>query len=88
MAGASHIGKFTIDKCQIDRMPKVALAILNGCIVVQAENKWHSDQIEYMAISDQFDEVPVGDACPEYEPQIKDLVGGKYHVTWERKRTT
>lgn len=88
MSGAHRIGKFCIDVRQIERMPKVAMAILNGCIVVRAESMWHRNAIEYMAISDQFDEVAVGDVCPEYEPQIKDLIGGKYHVTWERKRTT
>ena len=85
MEDRMRVGKFTINGGMIKRSPKAVLAVLNGCIVTRAEGLWHADKIEYIALGEHFDEVAAGDVCPEYEPVVKDLVGGKYHVTWLRK---
>jgi hypothetical protein len=76
----TRIGKFSIPLDQINDTPKVALAILAGCIVVRAESMWHSNQIEYIAVNDAFDVVPVGNVPPRYDVIVQDLVGGNYHV--------
>lgn len=85
MSERKRFGKFTISGRMLHAAPKAVLAILNGCVVTRAESLWHCDRIEYTAFGDHFDEIDIGDEVPEYEPVVKDLVGGKYHVTWLRK---
>lgn len=80
-----RIGRFEIDRARVDYAPKQCLAILLGMIVVRAELQFHSDTIAYMAIGDQFEEMPPDSAVPEYDYEIKDLIGGKYHVVWSRR---
>ena len=53
-----RIGRFEIDRARVDYAPKQCLAILSGMIVVRAETMFHMDSIAYMAIGEQFEEVP------------------------------
>jgi hypothetical protein len=86
MTERRRMGRFTISCRLVGHAPKAALAILEGCIVTRAESLWHADRIEYTGISEHFDLIQIGDEVPMYEATVKDLVGGKYDVTW--KRTT
>jgi len=41
--------------------------IMRECIVIEATNHFYNETIEYIAYSDQFDVVPMGERCPNYE---------------------
>lgn len=81
-----RMGRFQIDANDVAERPMLVLSILAGCIPVRAEMMLHSFEVEYVAYGEHFDEIDRGDCVPEYKFNIRDLVGGKYHVTWERKR--
>lgn len=84
---AERIGKFEIDPGLWRRAPKAVLAILNGCFPVRVEMMLHKGRLEYVAYGDHFDAIPEGETIPEYGIEIKDLTGGKYHVSWKRIET-
>lgn len=80
----SRRGRFSISRRLIDDVPKAALAILSGCVVVRAECMWDTEIVEYTAFGEHFEVVADYNMTPCYRPVVKDLVGGKYAVTWEK----
>jgi hypothetical protein len=83
-----RVGIFTIPGRTIKDYPKLAIELLSGCIVVRAEGMFHKDAIQYIAYHERFDVVEDGGEVPEYEITIKDLIGGKYHITWSKKNAS
>ncbi len=65
-----RIGKFRISRAIINDHPGDALAVLSECIVLRADVDWHSNSVEYVALSDKFEHVPSYLEPPFYEAQI------------------
>lgn len=59
--------------------PRVA-AITRGMTILEARFRFDMRGIEYLAVSDHFDEIPQGVAAPEYVGTIHE----PFAVTWER----
>lgn len=51
-----RVGIFEIDRTFIDSSPTAVMEALSQVLIVRAEMMWHNDTIEYMAISDLFEE--------------------------------
>ncbi len=79
-----RIAKFEIPLRIINDATPAALVILQGLLVVRAESQQHKNAIEYIAYGDQFPPSDNFSEPPIFRPIIKDLIGGKYHVEWER----
>ena len=56
----------------VERDPETARAVMGRVIVVRCEMMYHTDTLEYMALSPDFDDVPQGMIAPEYEVHISD----------------
>lgn len=69
---AERYGKFSIPIMWIDRDPQSALAVLDRCIVVRAEAMLAARTVEYVAMHQDFDPLPLGQVIPTYEAVIKD----------------
>lgn len=80
----NRLARFYISEFIIKERTPAAMLILAGLLPVKAESQLYADRVEYVAYGDQFDVVPKGSEAPLYIPTIKDLVGGKYHVSWEK----
>lgn len=78
-ANTHRIGKFRVSTYLIRHEPASALAVLENCIVVRAENSYETDAIEYVALSADFDPVPLYSLAPSYDAIIS---GGKRE--WRR----
>ena len=61
-----RVGKFKIDLDLLDFHPEVVKDLTERMVITRAEALWHSMKIEYYAVSDLFDEVPVWENAPEY----------------------
>ena len=70
-----HIGYFNISVDLIETNPTLVKRIMGECIIVKAEFYYISDQIHYTAISNWFDELPLGHQPLEYA--IK-FIGNKW----------
>lgn len=80
----NRLARFYISEFIIKKRTPTAMLILAGLLPVKAESQLYAGRVEYVAYGDQFDVVPEGSEAPLYTPTIKDLVGGKYHVLWEK----
>lgn len=78
-------GRFFVSERTLLVAPKAIVQALTGMIVLRAEHVWCRDGIEYHACSAQFEPAPEGEAPLEYDVQFRDLVGGRYEVTWIKK---
>lgn len=64
---SKRIGKFSITRDLIDAAPEaVRRLVMSNVIVLRAELMAHMDAIEYIAISDEFEEVEPGMMPPDY----------------------
>lgn len=72
-------GRFSIFRPLIELNPILVKAIMGQCIIVRAEDMYMGNVIEYMAISDHFDELQVGAEIPEYQIRID----GKRWAFWK-----
>ena len=80
-----RVARFSISQRIIEEATPAALVILQGLLVVRAEALPYKLAVDYVAYGDQFEPLPDRySEPPEYKPVIRDLVGGKYHVEWER----
>ena len=61
-----RVGKFNIDRYLIDNDPSSVRKIMGQCIVIRAEHMFMNDAVEYIAISDHFDNRERGALIPEY----------------------
>ncbi len=62
-----RIGRFRISRNLLWRFPEKLREIFDLVVVLEAQMKWEFDSVEYLAISDFFEEVPDGVAAPEYQ---------------------
>lgn len=67
MSRSRRLGIFKIPCDSIEKRPDETRAALATCIVVRAESLYHEDAIEYVAISEHFEEIPLGTRPPEYK---------------------
>ena len=65
-----RIGRFSISREFVDKNPEVVLAIMGRVIVVRCEMMYQHDELEYIALSPYFDELPPGMITPKYEVVI------------------
>lgn len=79
-----RFGRFYIDLVMIERAPDDVKAALSSCIVVKAECMYHRDAIEYVAISDSFDEVPANTEPPLYIAEMTAVKGVPHFLAWRR----
>lgn len=79
-----RIGRFAISKQLIEHDPDTARAILGRCIVVRCEMIYAHDTLEYVALSQDFDEVSQREIVPQYDVIISD--GGK-RIEFKRTNT-
>ena len=63
----ARAGTFRLPQSLLDDHPKIVLEIMAKCIVYRAESLYYERQIEYAALSQEFDPVPEGEVTPEYE---------------------
>lgn len=65
------IGKFKLAGVNLneDLLPEIK-KIMAQVIVTRCEHTYHDDMFEYIAMSDAFDEVPVGECIPSYDVYI------------------
>jgi hypothetical protein len=61
------------------------MAITARMIIYRAEMMFHKDCVEYIAISDLFDEVEQGECPPEYVIIVHNTEDGTYVVSADRK---
>lgn len=64
------LGKFTINSNVIKENPDLARHILSDMIVVRAEQMFVANEIEYIAISDLFRDVPRYEITPSYKIEV------------------
>ena len=74
------LGKFTTSWDAIDHMPQVVRGVLSRMIVVRAEALYDMRAIEYTAICDDFDSVPLGQKPPFYEIEVSESIT-EYYIT-------
>lgn len=77
-----RMGRFRISHKTLELAPNAAREILSGMIVVRATSMFEYDGIEYLGAHERFSRVGEGLEVPFYHFQVRDLVGGKYHVEW------
>ena len=69
---ARRIGKFAISIELVERDQETARKIMGRCIVVRCEMMYHTNTLEYLAMSPDFDEIEKGMIAPEYEVHISE----------------
>jgi hypothetical protein len=62
------------------------MAITARMIIYRAEMMFHKDCVEYIAISDLFDEVEQGQCPPEYMIIVETNEDGTYVISAQKKR--
>jgi len=70
-----RIGKVTVSTGLIDNSPEVVKLMFSKFIPIRAEMIWHMGWVEYIGISDLFEEIKEGDAVPEYIFQCTTIEG-------------
>lgn len=83
MTNHRAFGRFSVDLDHIEHRPALARQILKDLIVVRAETMFHKHAIEYVAFGEPFRPIAPGEDAPYYTVEIRDLVGGKYLVTFQ-----
>lgn len=76
----NRLGRFQV-ACEFIGLSVEMADLWSRCVPVRAESLWHSDVIEYIAISAEFDPVPRGAKIPEYDVIVE---GGR--VRFQRMR--
>lgn len=59
-------GKFSVSMEIIRENPDFVMKLMGMCVIVRAERMFVNDSIEYIALSELFDEVEEGHQIPEY----------------------
>ena len=81
-----RLGKFNIQRTTILDNPELVKAITNGMIIFRAEMMMHKDAVEYIAVSNLFEEIQWGIEPPFYDIMIDNRMDtdGTYEVTAKR----
>lgn len=61
-----RIGKFQITREIIEQNPEAVQEVFKLCIPVNIDYMFHTDSLEYTAISERFDEIEIGECAPYY----------------------
>jgi hypothetical protein len=61
-----RIGAFKLDREILRTDWRLGLAIFSQMLILHAEQRYDTDTIDYVALSDLFAEVPIGTRAPEY----------------------
>jgi hypothetical protein len=61
-----RLGKFYITGDYLDGFNPNVQQIMGQCVILRSEYMIHMDAIEYIAVSDKFDELEEGRKPPEY----------------------
>lgn len=61
-----RIGLFDIPTETIHHQPEFVKRIMGECIITRAECMFDRDAIFYIAISDHFRKIPIGEKAPKY----------------------
>ena len=65
---SKRLGRFRIDWEILQRHPEFVKRCMGECIIIQArDHAFDFEGIEYVAISDWFDEIQTGEAIPYYD---------------------
>jgi len=80
-----RLGQFDIPRSDILESPELVMAITGRMIIYRAEMMFHKDTMEYIAISDLFEEIEQGQCPPEYVMVVEKTEDGTYVVSAERK---
>lgn len=68
MSRDRRIGRFFIESDIIEYYPDLARQVLKDVIIVRAEHLFAYDSMEYMGISEAFEEIKAGELAPLYQP--------------------
>lgn len=71
-AEARGYGRFTVPARWVHEFRTELKRVMGLCIVFRAEHLFHSDEIEYLAASEHFRPVPLGEMMPEYRWHFTD----------------
>ena len=61
-----RLGRFRIPRQLVLEQPENIRPFLAECVIVEAQVRWEFDSIEYLAMSERFDEIGAGMQAPEY----------------------
>lgn len=68
-----RLGRFVIGYNFIeDREGIIAKLMLSGMVVIRADHRYDMNAIEYMALHDDFDEMPAGHEAPWYDARMNE----------------
>ena len=97
MITSQKLGRFIVSQRDIDLaasgncdMRAGLCALFGKCIIVWAEARYDRRCVEYAAFCEDFEEVPMGVACPVYNyeiSRIEDNIRGQSIVTFDVKFT-
>ena len=79
-----RLGIFRIPLDMINEHPDYCREVLSGCIVLRAEMRWDLDAIEYFAINDAFETVPLECIAREYRVLGQKTDAGVHLTGWQR----
>lgn len=68
-----RLGKFQIPDLMLREFPETVQLALSGMIVIRAEQRWDFHGIEYIAMSEHFDEISEGYQVPDYIAVIETI---------------
>jgi hypothetical protein len=75
MADFRRFGRFTAPAELAHTFSTDLKRVMGKCIVFRAEHLFHTNKIEYMAASEHFRPVPLGEVVPEYRWIFSDTDG-------------
>ena len=85
MIESKRIGKFQISDELINHIPDVVKGIMGECIIIEAKHDENYRRMEYIAISDHFQEAAGYINPPEYAAEIIRHTNGEFDIRWKIK---
>jgi hypothetical protein len=80
-----RLGTFDISRTDILESPELVMAITGRMLIYRAEMMFHKNSVEYIAVSDLFDEVEKGECPLEYLIIVEKTEDETYVVSACRK---
>ena len=62
-----RLGRFNVSRMLLREQPEQLKPLFAEMIVVEAQIRWERDRVEYLAMSDRFELLPVAVSAPLYE---------------------
>ena len=78
-----RLGRFSVSRAVVEEHPEECKLLFQNCIVVRCELMFDGG-FEYMAISDDFDEIDSGAATPYYAPILEKNDGVVSFKGWQK----